>query len=97
MPFFDAVFQLVDAMLGGAVRTTIENSIGLHAMPDDPTGTVGTGRSQCVDGAFKAVEYMRFTAHAHFKTFIVRVAAYFTSQIAVFHCVLISIHDLPLS
>jgi len=41
---FHAIFELVDPMLLGAVRTAIKHAIGFHAMTDDPAATMRAGR-----------------------------------------------------
>jgi hypothetical protein len=66
-------------MLAGTVGTTIEDPFGFHAVTNDLTSAVSTFGRKRVDGAFKTVEYMRFTiVHAHLKTFIIFVSAQLT-------------------
>jgi hypothetical protein len=88
----------MDAILFGTMGTAEEDTIHLHAMTDDPAATMRARGRQGVDGAFKAIEYMRFTVLAHLKTFVILVAAYLTcGQLASFSSELIffSFHDMP--
>jgi hypothetical protein len=64
--------------LVGAVGATIKYSTCLDPVPDDAAPAVGAGWRQGLDGALKAVEYMCLASHAHFKSFVVLVAAHFT-------------------
>jgi hypothetical protein len=97
MPFLYSIFKLMDAMLRGAMGTTIENSIGFHAMTDNATGTMSTGWRQCMDGTLKTVEDMYFSTHVNFKTLIVRVTTHLTSQLPVILRHILLVHNLPLS
>lgn len=67
-------------MLASAVGAAIEGIRCLHAVTDDAAATMGTGGSQRVDGALKAVEYMSLAAHFHLETFVVNVAAHLTRR-----------------
>jgi hypothetical protein len=81
--WFHAVFEFLDAMLAGAMRTTIEDALTFHAVPNHAAAAVCAGGRQGMDGAFKAIEHMRLTTHADFKTFVVHVPAHFTSHLAI--------------
>jgi hypothetical protein len=90
----------MDAVLLGAVGTAEEDTIHLHAMTDNPASTMRARRCQRMDGAFEAVEHMRFAILAHFKTFVICIAAYFAfHQPASFSSELIffGFHSIPLS
>jgi hypothetical protein len=80
---FHAVFEFLDAVLTGAMRTTIEDALTLHAVPDHAAATVSAGGRQGMDGALKAVKHVRLTAHTDFKTFVVHIPAHFTSHLAI--------------
>jgi hypothetical protein len=86
-----AVFEFLNAVLAGAMRTAIEDTLTFHAVPDHTAAAVGAGGRQGMDRAFKAIEHVRLPAHAYFKAFVVYVTAHFTS-----HLTSIS-HGLPLS
>jgi len=73
----------VNAVLLGAVRAAIEDAICFHAVTNDPAATMGAGRRERMDGTFETVEDMRFPLDVDLKTFIVYVAAYFTSQMII--------------
>jgi hypothetical protein len=57
---------------------TVEDAACLDAMSNDSTAAVGAGGRQRMDGAFKAVEHVRLSAHAHLKSLVVLVATHFT-------------------
>jgi len=56
---------------------TIQRPLGLDPMADDLASAMRAGRGQGMDGAFKAVEDMRFAGHLDFEGFIVVVPADF--------------------
>lgn len=90
--FFYPIFHLSDSMLAGTMSTAIEDTIGFHAVTDDPATAVRAGGRQGVDGTFEAIEDMRLAVDPDFKTFVVHIPTDFTSLV-----ILHLIHDLPLS
>jgi hypothetical protein len=79
--FLYTIFKFIDSVLAGAVGAAIEDTLCLHAVTNNPTAAVRAGWRQGLDGTLEAIEDMRLAAHPHFKTFIIHVAAYFTSFI----------------
>ena len=87
-------------MLGCAVRATVEDSLGFHAMAYNSAGTMSTGGRQRVDGTFETVKYVCLATHTHFKTFVIRVATHFACYFPVRPHqprIFVFIHYLPLS
>jgi hypothetical protein len=60
--------------------TAEEDTVHLHAMTKDTASAMGTGGCQGMDGTFKAIEYMCLTVLAHFKTFVILVAAHLANS-----------------
>ena len=57
---------------------TIKHTVRFDAVPDDATSAMSARGRQGLDGTLKAVEDMCLSAHPHFKSFIVLIAAHLT-------------------
>jgi hypothetical protein len=66
----------MDAVLAGAVGTTIVDAIGLHSVADNTAATMGAGGGQGVDGALETVEHMGLAVAPDLEALVIPVAAH---------------------
>lgn len=72
------ILHLSHAFLASTMGAAVHDVVCLDAVADDAAAAVRTRRGERLDGAFKAVERVRFPSHGDFKGFIVIIAAGFT-------------------
>jgi hypothetical protein len=77
--------------------TAIKDAIGLHAVTDHPTATMGACGGERMDRTFETIEDVRLSLHSDFKTLIVDITADFTSASRIPFCRSHVSHRLPLS
>jgi hypothetical protein len=67
-------------MLASAVGATKQGIRRFHTVTNNTAATMGTRRRKRMDRALETVEDMSFTAHLHFKAFVIPVATDFAGR-----------------
>jgi hypothetical protein len=60
------------------VGTTVNITVYLPAMTNDPAAAITALRCQCVDGTLETIKGMCLAIQMHLKTLVILVPAYFT-------------------
>ncbi|MCK1713077.1 MULTISPECIES: hypothetical protein [unclassified Bradyrhizobium] len=76
----DSITQAFDTLALGAMLATEKGTRLLQAVSDDTDSTMIAGRRERVNGAFEAIERMRFAVHRDLKGLVIIIAAGFTCR-----------------
>lgn len=73
-----SIHHFCDPFLFGTMGTAIDDVILFDPMPDYPTAAVGTGGSEGLNGAFKAIKDMCHPLPGHLEGFVIPIATHLT-------------------